>query len=171
MKYKIILVAILILLGNQKIFSQNSIVKGKIVDYETNKPMAGVVVVENLPNNGTISGKDGNFEMHLKSNTKQLEINFIGYYPIKIINIPLEKERIDLEEIKLVQNYLMSKIIVGGPVTKIDEADKQRDEKLKINVLEKYRLEVLGKKLKPYFEGKYLVFDFSLKMGIIKNAQ
>lgn len=161
MKYRIILVAILILLGNQKIFSQNSLVKGKVIDYETNRPLAGVTVVENLPTNGTISGKDGNFEIHLKSNTKQLEFNFIGYYPVKLINIPSEKEHIDLMEIRLVQNYLMSNIIVGGPVTKVNEVDIQHDEKLKINVLEKYRLEVLGKKLKPYFEGKYLVFDFN----------
>jgi hypothetical protein len=161
MKYKIIIVAILILLGNQKNFSQNSLVKGKIIDYETNRPMPGATVVENFPSNGTISGKDGNFEMHIKSNTKQLEFNFIGYYPIKFINIPVEKKHIDLGEIKLVQNYLMSNIIVGGPPTKIDEVDKQKDEKFRNNVLKKYRLKVLGKKLKPYFEGKYLVFDFN----------
>ena len=161
MKYKIIIVAILILLGNQKIFSQNSFVKGKIIDYETNRPMPAVIVVENHPPNGAISDVDGNFEMHIKSNTKQIEFNFIGYYPIKFINIPVEKKHIDLGEIKLVQNYLMSNIIVGGPPTKIDEVDKQHDEKLKNNVLEKYRLKVLGKKLKPYFERQYLIFDFN----------
>lgn len=161
MKYKIIIVAILILLGNQKIFSQNSFVKGKIIDYETNRPMPGVIVVENFPSNGTISGMDGNFEMHIKSNTKQLEFNFIGYYPIKFINIPVEKKHIDLGEIKLVQNYLMSNIIVGGPPTIINEYDKQKDEKLRNNALRKYRIKVLGKKLKPYFEGNKLVFDFN----------
>lgn len=160
MKYKIIIVAILILLGNQKIFSQNSFVKGKIIDYETNKPMPAVTVVENFSMNGTISGMDGNFEVNLEGNTRKLEVCFVTCYTIKFINIPIENKHIDFGHIKMVTNYLTVNTGPGIFYT-ITEYDREKDKKLRNNVLKKYRIKVLGKKLKPYFEGNKLVFDFN----------
>jgi len=77
------------------------------------------------------------------------------------MNIPIEKKHIDLGEIKMAQNYLLSNMIICGPSTPINESDKQKDIKLKKDILEKYRIKVFGKKLKPYFEARNLIFDFN----------
>lgn len=92
MKYKIIIIAILILLGNQKIFSQSYNFKGSIIDYESNSPIPGATIIDgNNSKNGTISDKDGNFEIKVEGDIRKLELYFVGCYPIKFINIPLKK--------------------------------------------------------------------------------
>jgi len=162
MKLKITFAIIIALLTFQKSFSHDALFKGKIVNYETNAPMPGVTILEkNHPPNGTISDKDGNFEIKIESDTTHLEFYFVTCYPIKFMNIPIEKKHIDLGEIKMAQNYLLSNMIICGPSTPINESDKQKDIKLKKDILEKYRIKVFGKKLKPYFEARNLIFDFN----------
>ena len=162
MKLKITFAIIIALLTFQKSFSQDALIKGKIIDYETKTPMPGVTILEkNYPPNGRISDKDGNFEIKIESDTTHLEFYFIGCYPIKFMNIPAEKKHIDLGEIKMAPNYLLSNMIVCGPATIINESDKQKDIKLKKDVLENYRIKVFGKKLTPNFEARNLIFDFN----------
>lgn len=161
MKCKIVMITIFMLLGNQKTFSQHSSIKGKIIDYETNYAITAVTLVPDSIQNGGLSDMNGNFE--IKGNTRQLKISFVGYYSIKFINTPIENKHIDLGDIKMVSNHLMDNVPVGGPPCDLYDSDKQKeqDKRLRKNVLKKYRIEIFGKKLKPYFEGKYLVFDFN----------
>jgi len=160
MTHKIILATILILLGNQT-YSQDSNIKGRIIDYETNYAIAAVTLLPDSIPSGGLSDKNGNFE--IKGNTRQLEISCFPYYPIKFINIPIENKQIDLGDIKMVPNHTWDNKVLGGPPTDLYDFDKQKeqDKILRKNVLKKYRIKVIGKKLKPYFEGKYLVFDFN----------
>jgi hypothetical protein len=69
-----------------------------------------------------------------------------------------------------VPDHLWDNIVVGGPPSNLYNFEKQKeqDKILRMNVLKKYRIKILGKKLKPYFEGKYLVFDFNKNEN--KNA-
>ncbi len=80
-----------------------------------------------------------------------------------MINIPEKDKTIDFKEIKLVSDHRWDNMTVGGPpLNKFQvEFQKERDKKLRMNVIKKYRIKILGKKLKPYFEGQYLVFDFN----------
>ena len=160
MKHKVILVAILILLGNRT-YCQMSNIKGTIVDYETKKTIIGATILDsNNSQNGTISDVDGNFEIKLQGDTTKLEIYFVGYYPMKILNIPDGDNYTDLEKVKLVRNHLMDNQVVGGPSPEISKEQKEQDKDLRKRVLKKYRIKIPGKKLKPSFEGKYLVFTF-----------
>ena len=162
MKYKIIIVAILILMGNQKTFSQNVYIRGKIIDYETNYAIHAVTIVPDSLPNGALSDMNGNFD--IKGNTRKLELSFVGYYPIRFINIPVEKKHIDFGNIKMVANHLGEDVATGKPYT-ISEQSKEEDKRLRKNVLKKYRIKVCGKKLKPYFEGNKLIFDFNKNGG------
>lgn len=160
MRINIIVVAIIIFMGSQKTFSQNSSIKGRIIDYETNYAIAAVTLVPDSIQFGGLSDMNGNFE--IKGNTRQLEVSFVGYYPIKFINTPIEDKQIDLRNIKMIPNHLMDHMVVGGPPSDLYDFDKQKeqDKILRKNVLKEYRIKVIGKKLKPYFEGNYLIFDF-----------
>jgi len=163
MTHKIILATILILLGNQT-YSQDSNIKGRTIDYETNYTIIGATIIDaNNSQNGTISDRDGNFKIEVEGNKRNLELYFFGYYPIKFINIPKGDKNTDFKEIKLVPNHLLDNTVVGGPPSNLYDFEKQKeqDKRLRKNVLKKYRIKILGEKLNPYFEGKYLVFDFN----------
>ena len=158
MKYKIIIVAIIILLGNQKTFSQSASIKGRVIDYETNYAIHAVTIIPDSIPNGALTDMNGDFE--IRDNTRQLELLFVGYYPIRFINIPIENKHIDFGNIKMVANHLGEDVATGEPYI-ISGHSKEEDNRLRKNVLKKYRIEVLGKKMKPYFEGNKLIFDFS----------
>lgn len=169
---KIIFATILILSGTQT-FSQDSI-KGRITGYEGNyirpvfpgatiiiEPMPGVTIIDgNNRQNGTISDRYGNFKIEVKGDKRELEIQFVGFYGIRFINIPKVDKTIDLKEIKLVTNHLMDNQGVGGPSEPISQEQYEQDKKLRNDVREKYRINILGKNVKPYFERQFLVFDF-----------
>lgn len=76
MKYKIIIASIILLLGNQKTFSQSSYIKGRIVDYETNYALMAVSVIPDSIPNGALSDMNGEFE--IKGNARCLELLFVG---------------------------------------------------------------------------------------------
>ncbi len=167
MTHKIILAAFLILSANQT-FSQDSI-KGRFIDYETNRTLPGVMIRDgNNFSNGRISDRDGNFKLKVEGSKRKLEIYFVGCYAIRLINLPKGDNNIDLKEIKMVRNHLTEHIVVGGPSLPFSEYQLEQDKKLRVDVLEKYRINILGKNVKPYFEGdydpnggdKYLIFDF-----------
>jgi len=167
MKYKIIIVAILILLGNQKIFSQNLYIKGKYIGYETSYVMPGVSISFHTHSGEKHAGSsdaDGIFELKMQDDSEYLIFRYVGSYGIKILNIPKGHERIDFGEIKIVDNYeQLYQLRMDGTTAELSEEQVAIIEKKKSDVLEKYRIKVLGKELKPYFDGKYLVFDFNKK--------
>jgi hypothetical protein len=159
MTHKIILAAILILSANQT-FSQDSI-KGRTFDYEKNFPLPGVTII-----GGTISEWDGNFKLKVEGNKRNLELYFVGYYPIKFFNIPKGDKTIDLKEIKMLRNHLTDHRVTGMPSRPYSEEQWEQDKKLRTDVFKNYRIKIMGKKLKPYFAGpnhenQYLVFDFN----------
>ena len=161
-----LLLLIIILYGNQNTYSQISSFKGRTIDYVTNNPIIGATIIDgNNSQNGTISDLDGNFELIVEGKTGKLEFHYLGCYPIKFINIPIVHTHINFGEIKLVHNHLMDNFAVGDPPSKLNDLEKQKekDKRLRKNVLKMYRIKIPGKKLKPYFDDKYLVFDFNTK--------
>lgn len=163
-KYKLIIATILILLVNQT-FGQESYIKGKVIDYETNKTIAGVMISESKNTEyGTISDLYGDFGMKLQGNTAELHFNYLSFYPIIFRNIPIRNSKnFDFGEIKLISNHLMDNMTIGGPPIESTEEQKEEDKRLRQNVLKNYKIKILGKKVIPYFEEKCLIFDFNKK--------
>lgn len=85
-KHRIILAVILILSGSQT-YSQEGRLKGILVDYETNRTIAGATIIDvNNPRNGTISDGNGNDQLEAGGNKINLELYFVGYYPERFIH-------------------------------------------------------------------------------------
>ena len=159
MKKTLLIASVLMLILNLKSSGQNSYIKGGIVDYETDFALTGVAIVPDSTQNAVLSDMNGNFE--IIGSSKNIELHLFPYYTIKIMNIPIENKQIDFGDIKLVANHRYDSIVIGGhSINSINEDDIENDKKLKEEVLKKYRIKVSGKKLKPHFEGKVLVFDF-----------
>lgn len=184
MIHKIIFATILILSGNQ-VFSQDTI-KGRVIGYDGKPiqginvapvmgPIPGAYIIDRNDNrwgwpswgNGVISDRNGEFEIKVEGDKKNIEISCISFYYLEIINIPKSDKTIDLKEIKLVRNHLTDNLVIGGPSLPFSETQLKENEVLRIDVLEKYRINILGKCLKPYFadwknhgDKKFMVFDF-----------
>ncbi|WP_346236616.1 carboxypeptidase-like regulatory domain-containing protein [Niabella insulamsoli] len=90
------------------IYSQNRILKGKVIDKNTKENITGATIsLENI--NKTISDSKGEFEMTIsKNNAKRIELSFssVGYTPIKVsvesnqfLTVSLEKNIQTLEEV------------------------------------------------------------------------
>jgi TonB-linked SusC/RagA family outer membrane protein len=54
-------------------------IKGKVVEAETNEPLAGATIVEKGTTNGSTTDFDGNFTLTTKTEEATLVVSFIGY--------------------------------------------------------------------------------------------
>ena len=163
MKYIIALITVLILSGSQRALSQCPFITGKCIGFETNDELPGVCM-EFRAHSGKMysdcSDENGFFELTIGEESGDLIIRFLGCYAIKILNIPQGLTQIDFGEIPMVENYGRPQFYMDGSAAKLSEEQIAKDKKMRKDVLENYRIKVLGEKLKPYFEGKYIVFDF-----------
>ena len=144
-------------------FGQELNIKGKVVDYESNNAIPSVMIHESEnTENGTVSDISGDFEIKLQGNTRELQFNYLSFYVIKFLNLPIiDNNTIDIGEIKLVPNHQMEDMTIGGPPVKTTEEQIEKDKRLRQHVLKNYKIGVLEKKLTPYFEENFLVFDFN----------
>ena len=113
-------------------------------------------------NKGIIVDQNGAFETDLDLEYHWFLLFMVGYYMVKFINIPTDEKLIDFGEIKMVRNHLGDHMVVGGPPS--DEYDpvkqKEQDEKVRKEVLRKYRIKVNGKKTKTLLFRTYVNFRF-----------
>lgn len=71
---------IILLMTSSILFAQNGVIKGKIVDAETNEPLPFVNVVVFGTTTGSVSDLDGNFQIFgLKPGFVRLTTSFVGY--------------------------------------------------------------------------------------------
>ena len=114
-------------------FSQEINLKGRIIDYETSDPIYGAGVISIISDNnggvtnesGAMSDKDGNFGF--KGKPGWIEIRFIGYFTVRIVNIPREINEIDFGDI------LMAKDPINLFTLTSDEYDQEELNELNQN--------------------------------------
>jgi hypothetical protein len=95
----------LILISSITLLSQESLIKGKVVDLETGQPIpnANVVVVGTLI--GSSSDNNGEFEIKVKPGIYEVEVKVIGY-EVERKRVVLEKGKISYVEFRLKQSYV-----------------------------------------------------------------
>ena len=59
------------------------VVSGQVKD-ENGKPMAGVNVVIEGTNSGTVTDLDGTYKIKMQSEDQQLHFSFVGYKSVKV---------------------------------------------------------------------------------------
>lgn len=112
------------------VYAQNVVVRGSIKDPE-GKPISGATVqVENTPNIGTISDKDGNFSLSVPGGTKHLVIGHIGMLQKRsdvvagqLLNVILEPEDKKLDEIVVIGYQTMKRKDLTGAVASVSGKD------------------------------------------------
>jgi len=109
-------------------FSQDQIIRGRVMDQALDEPVPGATVVELDANDrvikGTITDFNGNYAIKISSADSRLQYSFIGYKNVTesidgrtTINIEFENSAIALEDVVIVAQ-------VTDPLTGINERDR-----------------------------------------------
>ena len=117
-KLNYFLLILLITFGSSSVFSQENVVKGKIIDKETGEELIGASVVIKGTTNGVVTDLDGNFE--LKANQTPpftIVINFLGYTTIETqiddfstpLKIKLEPDYVLMDEVQIIGSRISEK--------------------------------------------------------------
>ena len=172
MKYKIIIVIFVILLGNQKSFSQNSSIRGKCIDDNSSVRIEWASVhfiTDSGKQFSTSADTGGNFEFKIGDEAGDIMVIYPNCYTIKILNIPVGFKQIDLGEIKMVDSFYKHLFRMDGSLAYMDKETIDEHNSLRKEVLENYRIRVLNKELKPRFSGDNLIFDFNKGTSLKAN--
>ncbi len=106
-------------------FADNILVSGVVVSAEDNLPVIGATIVSKQdPTVGTVTDFDGRFSKEFPSNTKQVEISYIGYTTQVVkaktnLKIVLESETEQIQEVVVTGMQKMDKRLFTGATTKI----------------------------------------------------
>ncbi|MEO8254621.1 MAG: carboxypeptidase-like regulatory domain-containing protein, partial [Flavobacterium sp.] len=105
---KIVLIAVLTLIGLSKIYSQNKkLISGNIKDEKQN-PLIGASIVIEGTNEGGITDGEGDFQFNTDKKEGTLLVSIIGYLPKKVsfntsnsnnIEVVLEDSTLGLDEV------------------------------------------------------------------------
>lgn len=174
MKCKIVIITIFMLLASLKSFSQNSSIRGKCIADNSNNELF-YVNVSFYSHSGkqysTTADIDGSFELKIGDEAGDIVIIFFNCYTIKIRNIPSGFKHIDLGEIKMVVSVYPYLFNMDGSIAYMDKDLIDEHNCIRKETLEKYRIRVLNKELKPYFSGDNLVFDFNKGSCVQLNGE
>jgi hypothetical protein len=108
---KLVLTLIVLLVLSVNAFSQT--IKGKIIDVDTKQTVPFAIVVIEGTNKGTTADLDGNFELSITDDVKNISIQVIGYTK-KIIPVS-ELDKVKVNTIKLKTNSISLLEIVVKP--------------------------------------------------------
>ncbi len=123
-------IAVLLLLCTIRPGFAQQVVTGTITD-ESGSPLAGVAVIESGTVNGTATGSDGKYTIHVKDGNSTLRYVCMGFsdQEVKIggrsrIDVEMAEDRTLLEDVVVVGYGTQKKINVTGSVTSINFEDK-----------------------------------------------
>jgi len=94
----------------QNTFSQPSYLRGRVLDSETNQPLAFVNVVYNNTQKGVVTSIDGEFRLKLSDDFQYLRVSYLGYEKKTIkkeeiggssVTINLQPTSYDISEVKV----------------------------------------------------------------------
>ncbi|WP_445454644.1 TonB-dependent receptor [Flavobacterium sp. 25HG05S-40] len=123
---KNVLLAFCLLIG-LNVFSQNGIIKGKITDKLSEKPLQGVsVVLVNVENNAAITDVNGNFTLQNVPIGRQIiDINFAGYENSSVPNIDVTTGKDVFLSIALTETFTtLQEVVITSDNGKIKAINK-----------------------------------------------
>jgi len=121
---------ILTCLGAFSLQAQTRTVSGRVLD-SGQQPLAGVAVIVEGTNNGTVTGGDGGFSLRVPSGDVTLLVSSLGYanqtvnVPASqaVVNITLEEDDMLLDETVVVGYGVQKKVNLTGAITQVNSKD------------------------------------------------
>jgi len=116
MKHKVLILLLLALFGYQFSHAQG-IIKGKIVDEDTGKPLIGATIVVKGTTKGTSTNVDGTYSLEVNPGTMTIEFSYVGYQKKErkirvaegetkeLAKVRLKSESVALDEVKVVADF------------------------------------------------------------------
>ncbi|MFC2152848.1 carboxypeptidase-like regulatory domain-containing protein [Bacteroidota bacterium] len=160
MKIKLISLIVLTFFCSKAAFSQNVILTGQVIEYETEETLMTVSISIEKHRTGTVTDMNGNFKLEVYGDTEAIKFSYIGYYDIEFINVPFDTDTIKIENLKMFRDYSTHVTVELQPDM---EVDKSKEAKLKAEIIENYNIQILNSSYKAFFKDNRIVFDFKKK--------
>ncbi|MCX2743050.1 outer membrane beta-barrel family protein [Mangrovivirga sp. M17] len=136
MRYFTIIFTLLLISTSHFLFSQNSVIKGIVIDESSGEvlPYAQVAIYEDInqsPFTGATTNDDGRFNIPVKSGKYDVLISFVGYDDKILKDLEVSSDGLDLGKIAIVQTAKeMDAVVVEG--SKINQPIKSTIEGLEV---------------------------------------
>lgn len=128
MKFKLTLMALLLLAAAQLNAQQTRTVKGTVTDAANNNPLPGVTIKAGNSNTLTQSGTDGSFSITVPEATQTLIFSYVGYADAEVtvkdvMNVQLTTADKSLNEVVVVGYGQAIKKEITGSIVKVGSKD------------------------------------------------
>ncbi len=136
MKTQFFIFPVLMLLCGHLLFSQQTEIKGRVIDQSTQEPLIGATVAVKNSQKGTTANKRGEFMLALESLPAQLVISYTGYQKKEVtvdgsqrfITVLVEPSNVAMNEVRVTGYANQRKILeTPGSVGMISTVDFQRN--------------------------------------------
>ncbi|HLR30871.1 MAG TPA: TonB-dependent receptor [Fodinibius sp.] len=120
---------------------QQQVIKGHVLDQQTRQPLIGANITVPNTTKGTVTDRQGNFELALDSNVRQIQVSYIGYVRQnitlggegKFLNILLEPDNVALNEVQVVGFDTNKKLqATAASVALLTEKDFERTNEVSL---------------------------------------
>ncbi|MCT4673957.1 MAG: TonB-dependent receptor plug domain-containing protein [Prolixibacteraceae bacterium] len=111
-------------------------VKGTITDADSGKPLEGVSVLIKNQNQGTVSNKNGHYEIQLNKEKEEIEFSYLGY-KVKTIVLKYKSQNIT----KNISLVFESKLLDDVTISAKSESRKIREQALPVSVISMSQLQ------------------------------
>lgn len=121
--------AVFLLLPFSVILAQDKTITGKVIDGQTNSPLAAATVQASGTNIGTATDSDGSFSINVPESVKTLMVTAVGYQMQEVpitqgqLLISMKVTAFDLEEVVVVGYGTVKKKDLTGAVSSIQSRD------------------------------------------------
>ena len=109
--------------------AQNRIIKGCVTDASTNEPLMGASIMTEGGKVGAVTDIDGNYQISVPQQTKQITVTYIGYTSKKVavkgdvLNVGLESDDKQIGEVVVVGYGTARKSDLTGSVSTVKAKD------------------------------------------------
>ena len=130
MKKTPLILLLLLLFSFESYAQQQRVITGTVVASDGSGPLVGTSISVKGTTIGTITDVDGNFSLSIPSDTKEIEVSFIGFEPqtlsvpkTNVLNISLEELAKKIDEVVVVGYGTQQKKLVTGAVVGVGAKD------------------------------------------------
>ena len=121
---------------------QGQQVSGTVTDAANKAPLPGATVVEKGTNNGTVTNREGTYQLTLISDDAVLQVNFVGYGSREkavdgqsVIDFSLEPDRVELDEIAVVGYGVQKRSNITGAISSVDVDEIENKSQVRLDQL------------------------------------
>ena len=134
---RFIFIIITLLIASLNIWSQNSFIRGKIIDLKTGETLIGVTVMLEGTYSGTISDFDGNYSLPIDAGIYTLKVSYISYKTQILRDVEVKENEVTIADFYFDEEITqLNEVVVTAKAVKYTEASIQLMQKKSASMID-----------------------------------